>query len=54
MNINDKTFRFDANGGFEKKALIAGIIGVVISIAGFVVNKGYFFHSYLTSWAFLA
>jgi hypothetical protein len=52
MNINEKTLRLDSNDGFGKKALIAGIIGVAISIAGFVVNKGYFFHSYLTSWAF--
>jgi hypothetical protein len=52
MNINEKTFKLDPNGGFGKKALIAGIIGVIISIAGLVANKGYFFHSYLTSWAF--
>lgn len=52
MNISDKTFRIDKNGGFGKPALIAGIIGVAISIAGIIVNKGYFFHSYLTSWAF--
>ena len=54
MNSIDKSFKINQNTAIEKTAIIAGIVGVIISIAGFVVNRGYFFHSYLTAWGFSA
>ncbi len=38
--------------GFGDRALIVGIVGLVLSLAGFFIDRGHFFHSYLIAYVF--
>ncbi len=49
-----ENYRLTEAGDFGKKALIAGIIGIVIAAIGYFVDAEQFFHSYLTAYAFWA
>ncbi len=52
MKIDTKTFRFTDTGSFGSKAMIVGVIGLLASAAGYLVNSEQFFHSYLTAFVF--
>jgi hypothetical protein len=45
-------YTIPSNNRFEKYFLAAGVIGIVISIIGIFINRSYFYHSYLISFAF--
>lgn len=52
MKLNTETFRLEDAGSFGKKALMAGIVGLLISVAGYFVNADQFWRSYLTAFTF--
>jgi hypothetical protein len=49
--MND-AFRIKEGGSFGNRALIIGIIGLVLSLLGFFIDRSHFFFAYLTSFAF--
>jgi hypothetical protein len=51
MTEQDK-FRLGDKSGFGDRALIVGIVGLVLSLVGFSVDRGHFFHSYLVAYIF--
>jgi len=52
MDFRDEKIRLSADGNFARNALIIGIIGIAGCVVGFFVDRGHFFHSYLTAYAF--
>jgi hypothetical protein len=52
MKINTETFKLTEPGAFGKNALIAGILGLALSAAGYFVDSKQFFHSYLVAYVF--
>jgi hypothetical protein len=52
MKINTETFKLTEPGAFGRNALIAGILGLALSAAGYFVDSKQFFHSYLVAFAF--
>jgi hypothetical protein len=38
--------------GFRKNAMIAGVVGLVLCAAGFLLDREHFFRAYLTGWLF--
>ena len=52
MKIDNQTYCLSEKGNFGKRAFITGIIGIVLSFIGYMVDSEYFFHSYLTSYVF--
>ena len=54
MKINTETFKLTEPGAFGRNALIAGILGLALSAAGYFVDSKQFFHSYLVAYVFWA
>lgn len=57
MRFDAKTFRITEPGSFGSRALMVGIVGLVLSAIGWVVDADRFFHAYLTavvSWLAIA
>jgi hypothetical protein len=52
MKFDIQTFRLLDNNGFGKKSLGIGIFGLLLSVAGYIVNSHQLFYSYLTAFAF--
>lgn len=52
MKFDKETFRLSETAGVQKKALIIGVIGFLVSIPIYFVNSGAFFFSYLTAYMF--
>ncbi len=52
MKMDQKTYSLTDPGSFGKIALILGIIGLAGCAAGYFVDPGRFFHSYLTAFSF--
>lgn len=52
MRFDEKTFQISEAGNFGKIALGVGILGLVLSGVGLLVDRGQFFHSYLTAYVF--
>jgi hypothetical protein len=52
MDFRNDKFQLSGNGNFGKAALIIGIAGLAASVAGLVVDRAHFFHSYLTAYSF--
>jgi hypothetical protein len=52
MKIDGQKFLLTDSGSFGKKALITGIIGIVLSLVGYFLNPEQFFHSYLVAYRF--
>jgi hypothetical protein len=50
--MNAAQYKLIENTAVARPALIIGIAGLVVGVGGFVVNRSYFFHSYLISFAF--
>src|SRR5512135_2202242 len=45
-------YKIAQSGNFGNRALIIGIIGLAVSLAGFFIDRGHFFHSYLIAFVF--
>lgn len=55
MDVDTNAYRLPASGRVDKVALIAGVVGLAASIAGYKVNADQFAHSYLVSlWFWLS
>jgi hypothetical protein len=52
VSASPSIYRLSGEGNYGKTFLFIGIVGAIASIAGFAVDKGHFFHSYLTAFAF--
>ncbi len=52
MNINNETFQLTETGNTKTLWLIAGVLGLVASAAGYFIDPKQFFHSYLTAFVF--
>lgn len=46
------SFKTTQTGNFGNRALLIGIIGLLLSLAGFFIDRGHFFHSYLIAFVF--
>jgi hypothetical protein len=46
------SFKITQSGNFGKRALGVGIIGLLLGLIGFFVDRGHFFHSYLIAFVF--
>jgi hypothetical protein len=46
------SFKIAQDSNFGKRALVVGIIGLVLGLAGFFIDRGHFFHSYLIAFVF--
>ncbi len=45
-------YKIAQSGNFGNRALVIGIIGLAVSLAGFFIDRGHFFHSYLIAFVF--
>lgn len=52
MKINTETFKLTEPGSFGRNALIAGVVGLAASAAGYFLDSKQFFHSYLVAYVF--
>jgi len=52
MKMDPQTFRLTDSGNFGRNMLIMGVLGLVISFVGYVINQEQFFFSYLVAFAF--
>ena len=52
MQVNDETYRLTDSGGFDRRALIVGVLGLLVSVAGYLLQPERFFHAYLSAYVF--
>ena len=52
MKTESQNFQLTGTAYFKKPALIIGIVGIVVTIAGYFINQAQFFFSYLTAYIF--
>ena len=52
MKLDSETFRLSERGGFASKALIAGVIGLVVTVVAWFLDSARFYHAWLTAFAF--
>jgi hypothetical protein len=52
MEFDNKTYRFTGIGNPGRNSLIIGIIALALSLIGYFIDSGQFFHSYLTAFTF--
>ena len=52
MKLDQTTYKLTNSGSFGKIALVIGVLGLVISGAGYAMNADQFFYSYLTAFVF--
>jgi hypothetical protein len=50
----NQIYRISGNPRFGKTALITGIVGLILSFIGFIVNSGQFYYSWLVAFMFWA
>jgi hypothetical protein len=50
--VQINSFKFTPEGNFGKRALLIGIIGLLLGLFGFFIDRGHFFHSYLIAFVF--
>jgi len=53
MKFDNKTYMLLETGSFAQKALIAGVAGLLLSVAGAFMDHAQFFQAYLTAFTFL-
>lgn len=53
MNFDKNTYTLQETGPLARKALSAGIVGVVLSLIGAFMDRAQFFQAYLTAFTFL-
>jgi len=53
MKFDNKTYMLLETGSFAQKALIAGVVGLLLSVAGAFMDHAQFFQAYLTAFTFL-
>jgi hypothetical protein len=52
LAVDYTTYRFTDKGSFAVRALIAGIIGLAVSMVGWLVDSPRFYHAWLVAFAF--
>jgi hypothetical protein len=52
VKFDAQTYRMTDSGSWGKTALVVGIVGIVATAAGLLVDSRQFFFSYLTAYAF--
>ncbi len=52
MRFDESTYRITESGIFGRLALIAGMLGLALSAAGYFADSAQFFHSYLVAFVF--
>lgn len=52
MKFNNQTFRITEPGKFRSIALFTAVLGLVLSVVGYLVDAPRFFHAYLTAFVF--
>jgi len=53
MKFDNKTYMLLETGSFSQKALIAGTLGLILSLSGAFIDRAGFFQAYLTAFTFL-
>ena len=53
MTFDNKTYMFLESGSVARKALIVGLLGLALSVAGAFMDHASFFQAYLTAFTFL-
>lgn len=52
MEFDSKTYRLSSVGNPGRNLLIIGIVALLLSLAGYFIDSGQFFHSYLVAFVF--
>ncbi len=52
MKIDGSKYLLTDSGAFGRNALIAGVVGIALSVIGYFLNAGQFFRSYLVAYQF--
>ncbi len=52
MKLDTQSYLLSDTGVVGRKMLIAGIVGVLLSLLGYILNPAQFFHSYLVAYIF--